>query len=213
MSGKLNKENAYIWRIVHRSNIPWILDKGLHCLNSNILDPNYVGIGNIELIDRRSNRDVPIDPHGTLSDYIPFYFTPYSPMMYNIHTGRGGVERQMNKDICILVSSLPKAQGLGLSFVFTDRHAYLPMALYFKDLSDLDKIDWEKLQARDFRRDPKDPERFEKYQAEALIYHNLPTEALIGILCYDDTIKRSIDSIIVKHNLKLSVHVKPIWYF
>ena len=26
----LNRETALIWRIVHRDNLPWILDNGLH---------------------------------------------------------------------------------------------------------------------------------------------------------------------------------------
>ena len=26
----LNPEKALIWRIVHRDNLPWILDKGVH---------------------------------------------------------------------------------------------------------------------------------------------------------------------------------------
>ncbi len=30
-SQTLNPQKALIWRIVHRDNIPWILDNGLHC--------------------------------------------------------------------------------------------------------------------------------------------------------------------------------------
>ncbi|MGO4612234.1 DarT ssDNA thymidine ADP-ribosyltransferase family protein, partial [Variovorax sp. 2RAF20] len=67
-----------IWRIVHRDNIPWILTNGLHCVNSKIRDPNYVNIGNVDLIDKRRHRIVPVEPGGTLTDYIPFYFTPFS---------------------------------------------------------------------------------------------------------------------------------------
>jgi hypothetical protein len=90
----LNAEKRLIWRIVHRDNIPWILDNGLNCANSGVLAPNWVDIGNKELIDRRSQRHVPIAPGGTLSDFVPFYFTPFSPMMYNIYTGRGGVAQR-----------------------------------------------------------------------------------------------------------------------
>jgi len=42
----LNPEKALIWRIVHRDNLPWILDNGLHCRNSLLQDPNFVNIGN-----------------------------------------------------------------------------------------------------------------------------------------------------------------------
>ena len=80
----LNSERALIFRIAHIKNTPWILDHGLHCRNSEECDPNFVEIGNPELIVKRIHRTVPISPGGLLSDYIPFYFTPYSPMLYNI---------------------------------------------------------------------------------------------------------------------------------
>jgi len=57
--------------------------------NGTLYDPNYRNIGNPDLIDKRSRRVVPIPPGGTLSDYVPFYFTPFSMMMYNIKTGYG----------------------------------------------------------------------------------------------------------------------------
>lgn len=32
----LNPQKALIWDIVHRNNIPWILDNGLRCGNSPV---------------------------------------------------------------------------------------------------------------------------------------------------------------------------------
>jgi hypothetical protein len=83
----LKPENGLIFRITHIANVPWILEHGLHCRNSPERDPNYVEIGNPELIQKRTQRPVPIPPGGVLSDYIPFYFTPHSPMLLNIKTG------------------------------------------------------------------------------------------------------------------------------
>jgi len=83
MHTKLNSEKALIFRIVHRLNVPWILEHGMCCRNSGLQDPNYRTIGNPELIDKRQRRHVPIPPSGTLSDYVPFYFTPFTPMLYN----------------------------------------------------------------------------------------------------------------------------------
>ena len=85
----LNADKALIWRIVHRDNMPWLLANGLHCRNAAEQDPNYLNIGNAELIDKRAHRVVPIAPGGTLSDYVPFYFTPFSVMMKNIHSEIG----------------------------------------------------------------------------------------------------------------------------
>ena len=87
MSKDLNPTKALIFRIVHRDNVPWMLDHGVHCRNSNQVDPNYVNIGNEELIEKRHHHSVRHPMGGTLSDYVPFYFTPFSPMMYNIKTG------------------------------------------------------------------------------------------------------------------------------
>jgi len=209
----LNPKKALIWRIVHRDNVPWIMDNGLHCASSGVQDPNYVAIGNADLIDRRSRRPVPIAPGGVLSDYVPFYFTPFTPMMYNIHTGRAGVTRRSNSEICILVSSLPRVKEHRLQFVFTDRHAYPIAARYFHDLDDLAEIDWPHLQARDFKYDPENPKKMEFYQAEALIYRYLPITALLGLVCYNDHTKQHLNQYAETRNLSLDVRALPGWYF
>lgn len=72
----LNPQKALIFRITHRDNIPWILKHGLHSRNSVLFDPNFVNIGNGDLIAKRHHRTIPQAPGGTLSDYVPFYFTP-----------------------------------------------------------------------------------------------------------------------------------------
>ena len=209
---KLNADNAYIWRIIHRDNLPWILDHGLHCGNSAMQSPTWINIGNEDLISKRTHRSVPLAPHGKLSDYVPFYFTPFSPMMYNIHTGRG-VPHRNNSEIIILVSTLRRVQELKHQFLFTDQHAYPPMANYFNDLNDFDKIDWPLLQNRNFQRNPDDPQQFERYQAEALVYQHLPFNALIGVICYTDEIKQHIEMDLRSRNLALNVQTMTGWYF
>jgi len=124
MSSSLNPEKALIFRMVHLDNVPWILDHGMHCRSSVIVDPDYVNIGKTDLIHARSSREVPVAPGGTLSDYVPFYFTPFSIMMYNIKTGHGVVTRRSNEEIVIFVSSLHRLQSLGAPFLFTNGHAY-----------------------------------------------------------------------------------------
>jgi hypothetical protein len=208
----LNPEKALIWRIVHRDNLPWILGNGLHCKNSASQDPDYVIIGNTDLIDRRSHRAVPVAPGGMLSDYVPFYFTPFTPMLYNIYTGRGVPQRE-NEEICILVSSAHKVRDLGLDFVFTDRHAYTQLARYFNDAAHLSEIDWPLLQSRNFSRNPDDPEQIERYQAEALIHRHVPIAGLIGIICYTNAVKTDLDARIQAQGLQLDVYVMPEWYF
>src|SRR5216684_5169591 len=154
----LTPERALIFRITHRANVPWMLENGLHCQSAVVSDPNFVSIGNPELIDRRRSRTVPIPPGGTLNDYVPFYFTPYSPMLLNIKTGYG-VQQRRNDEIAVLISSLPTLKRNGVAYVFTDRHAYLQTASFFDEDDDLEAaVDYPLLWSKNFRREPEHPE-------------------------------------------------------
>lgn len=208
----LNPEKALIWRIVHRDNLSWILDNGLHCGNSAVKTPGWVSIGNPELTDKRATHRVPTPPGGFLNDYVPFYFTPFSVMLKNIHSGRS-VQRRDNEEILILVSSLRHIAKQGLPFLFTDSHAYYQWSNYYDNLDQLGKVDWQLLQRRDFKRDPDDPAKFERYQAEALVHQHCPVSGLLGIVCYTEKMKMSIEQALAQRALALPVHARSGWYF
>lgn len=209
----LNPTKALIWRIIHRDNLNWILDNGLHCGNTAVKAPRWVSIGNPELTTKRATHPVSAPLGGSLNDYVPFYFTPFSPMLRNIQTGWGGIQRRANEEIVILVSTLHHVAAQGQQFLFTDGHAFYQWTNFYSDLSDLDKIDWPLLQARNFKRDPDDPAKFERYQAEALIYRHLPTSGLRGIVCHTDRLKLAIEQELLARNLNLKVYARTDWYF
>jgi hypothetical protein len=209
----LNSQKALVWRIVHKDNIPWILQHGLHAGNSHTLSPDWVHIGNPELTEKRARHNVPVSPGGVLNDYVPFYFTPFSPMLRNISTGWGGITKRDNEDIVILVSSLRKLKEMGYPFVYTNSHANYIWSNFYTDLTDLNQIDWPLLQTRDFKRNPDDPGKFERYQAEALVYECCPIEALMGMVCYSDNTKQQLDVLTGQYGHKLDVHARPEWYF
>src|SRR5712691_1016245 len=206
----LTPQNALIFRIVHRDNVPWILRNGLHCRSSRAVDPNFVQIGNLDLIAARQRHPF---SNGTLSDYIPFYFTPFSPMFYSIFTGYKGIQKRSNEEIVILESSLHILQKQGVDFVFTDRHAYLKAAQCLKDLARLDQIDWSILQRRDLQRDPEDPGKVERYEAEALVHKHLPVGALRSIICYADSVAWPLAAEVKKLGLKVPLTTNRDWYF
>ncbi len=208
----LSPDNALIFRITHIANVPSILANGLHCRNSETFDPNYVEIGNPDLIDKRKHRLVPAPPGGTLSDYVPFYFTPFSPMFYNIKTGWKGITKRPMSDIVILVSSLPSLRDNGVQFLFTNQHASLVQATFSNDLAQLSSLDWKIWQARDFARDPNDPNKLARYQAEALAYKHVPISAIQGVVCHGADEENSLTKMV--HNLApdLALHAKPGWY-
>lgn len=210
---QISQEKAYIFRITHVDNVPWLLTNGIHCRNSSMRDPNFREIGNPDLIDKRALRVVEANPGGTLSDYVPFYFTHYSPMLYNIKTGFNGTRQTPMSEIVILVTSLHRVAELKLPFLFTDRHAYLTAAQFSSDLKDLNRIDWKILAARDFKRDPNDPGKIERYQAEALIHGRVPTDALFGLVCHDAEREEVVRGQLSNAGVSLRVVVKPDWYF
>lgn len=213
MSVNLQPEKALIFRIVHVENVPWILDHGLHCRNSPEQDPNYVNIGSAELIDKRARRLVPIPPGGTLSDYVPFYFTPFSIMMLNIKTGRGNVVRRENKDIVMFVSSIHRLEELAVPYLFTNQHAYPVETEFFSQTKDLGRIDWALLRSRNFKTDDADPGKQVRYQAEALVHRHVPLTALLGIGCYNEAVKTRLEGMLAARGQKLSVKTTPTWYF
>ena len=182
--GWISPGDAYIFRITHIRNVQWILNHGLHCRNGEVQDRNFVTIGERDIIGLRRDHAVPVGPRGNLADYIPFYFTPFSPMAYKVKTGHG-ISAVPSREIVILVASLHRLATAGLEFVFTDRHALLVTATFLTSLDDLGQIDWEGLRNRDFKYDDDDPGKMERYQAEALVHRYLPVKLLDAVVCYD----------------------------
>ena len=208
----LNPDKALIFRIAHRDNLPWILEHGFYAQSSAQRDPNFRNIGNPDLIEKRMTRVVDVGPRGTLSDYIPFYFTPFSIMMFNIHTGYN-VQQIPNEEILIFVSSLRRISELRIPFVFTDQHAYTMMANYYTDIHDLNAIDWDLLNRKDFKHDPDDPGKKERYQAEALVWKHLPLDALSGICSYTAQVDDWIKSQLAQRGLNVRTIIRRDWYF
>ena len=209
----LTPEKGLIFRITHRDNIPWVLDHGLHCRSSKKVDPNFVQIGNPDLIDKRQDHPVACPIGGTLSDYVPFYFTPKSPMLYNIKTGYNGIRQRSNDEIVMFVSSIHVLHKKEIRYTFTDRHAYLAMASFYTDPADLKSIDWKILRNHDFKRSADDLDKVERYQAEALAYRHLPVDALLGIACHSNSEKDRLEGQLADRDLVMKVVVKPNWYF
>jgi hypothetical protein len=83
---RLTLKDALIFRIIHRANVAAILKSGLHCSSTVSAGSNFVQIGHPELITKRKQRAVDCPPGGVLPDYVPFYFTPLTPMLYTTST-------------------------------------------------------------------------------------------------------------------------------
>ncbi|BCB97070.1 hypothetical protein JZK55_19920 [Dissulfurispira thermophila] len=205
--------STFIYRITHYRNLPFILQNGIHCQNSNINDPNFIQIGFPSLIDKRNERQVPIEPSGTLADYVPFYFTVRSPMLYVIAMGNDPeVIKTPQEDIIYIVSSVEKLEGMKIKYVFTNRHAKLDYAQFYNKYADLKKLNWDIIESNKWGRQY-GTERKEIKQAECLVYKHLPVTAIMGIGCKTEKMYNIINDMIERPSQDFFVTIKPEWYF
>lgn len=206
----ITRERALVFRITHYKNVKWILEHGLYCKNSSSQDPNFIPIGRKEIIDRRTKKVVDEAPRGVLADYVPFYFTPRTPMLMNVKSGYLGLQQWPMNDVAILVSSLHQLAGRRI--VIADRNAASATAEFTSVAVGLSSLPWELWRASDFRRDEARPDKVERYMAEALIYGGLEAAELTHIACYTRERAAEIALWVKKTGLSLEVTHQPGWY-
>lgn len=210
-------DQGLLFRITHRDNIGYILRHGLWCQSSAQQDPGFVSIGHSEIIVRRKTRAVEVPPGGVLADYVPFYFTPRTPMLHNIVTGYGGVTRRERSEIVVLVTSLERLASSGCDHVLADRNAALRSASFWRgdaiDHGDrLQALPWSDWQASDYRHDPDRPDKAERYQAEVLVHRGLPVTALLAIITHDSPTAERLRHDVAAASCAVRVEVRPAWY-
>lgn len=176
-----------IYRLTHYKNLPFIFRNGLHCANGAVKHPDFVNIGFQSLITSRGLTPVKVAPWGVLNDYVPFYFTPRSPMLYMIHKGKVPDYEGTQEELVYLVSNVEIIQEAGVPFVFTDRHAKLGYAEHYNDYKRLAELDWKTIQSDDWGQQYGVTKK-EKKQAEFLVYQSLSINLVQGIICHNDRI-------------------------
>ena len=55
-------------------------------------------------------------------------------------------------------------------------------------------------------------DKFEKYQAEALVHRKLPLSALTGIACYNETVKTEIESLCDSKGHEVQIFTRRNWF-
>ena len=134
-------------------------------------------------------------------------------MLYNIKTGWNGIPQLPMQDIVVMATSLPCLVRHGVPFVFTDRHAYMIPARFSSDLADLERVDWSILKRSDFARDPNDPEKVDRYQAEALVYRHLSIDMLEEVICCTDVRTAHVRAVADEAGVQVSVVTRREYFF
>ena len=134
-------------------------------------------------------------------------------MMYNITTGYGSITRRANEDIVILFSSSHRLRELDVPFLYTNQHAYSVETDFYDGSENLEQVDWDLLQRRDFKTADADPGKQLRYQAEVLVHQHVPWEALLGIGCYNKVVQQSLKTMMETRHLETRGRAVPDWYF
>ena len=87
------------------------------------------------------------------------------------------------------------------------------LAKFSTSLNDLEHLAWTHWQQRDFRRDPNDPEKSERYQAETLVHRHLPIEPIDAIVCGDDDTITRVTEMVSERGRQIEVDCRRRWFF
>lgn len=196
-----------IFRMVHYNNIEYILRNGICCKNHLSADPNYINIGDTILIEQRNDYPVGINPPGgNLGEYVPFYFWGHSPMLLNIKTGYRGVKQRAQQDIVFICCKIGTIIQQCNEWCFTEGHAKNRITEFYRDIQDLDRIDWDIVYAQMWYPTEDDKDRFRRKQAEFLVKNFVPVDCIYCLIVKNQKKKDEIDVIV--SDLDLSIPVK-----
>ncbi|MFD1628947.1 DUF4433 domain-containing protein [Pseudopedobacter beijingensis] len=205
---KLDK--IWLYRILHINNMEYTLKNGLYHKNHEKADPGYINIGDQTLIQQRNDYPVDINPpNGLLGEYIPFYFGPLSPMLYNIYTGYRGVTRRPQQDIVYICCNLKDITDCCNEWCFTDGHAKNAITTFYNNLEHINLIDLDLAKQRYWNNTDDDFDRMRKKQAEFMVKYHIPANCIRNIVVYDKKAAEKIRNLVENLELEIEVHINP----
>ena len=209
----INRNKKFCYRITHIENLPILLETGLVCKGHPNADANYINIGNTEIIDVRSNTPVRIDGYGMIGDYVPFYFTSKSIMLYNIHTGywHPKVPKRKSSEIMVMRFNIADLCELDHWF-YTDGQANDRATTHYNSLDNIDCIDWNSIQNSNFSKGD-DIDRARRYQAEFLVRNEVPIDKIESLNVYDEQSQQYVKDILKQFGMGIEINMNKKYYF
>ena len=145
---------------------------------------------------------------------VPFYLCPRSVMLYVIFRGNHPeLQYQDGQEPIIhleadLRQTVDWAEASGERWAFTTSNAGSYYIEDYSDLSKLNVLDWEAIQARDWAGERKGPK-----QAEFLVEHALPWRLISRIGVYSRAIRDRVLTELQASCHRPGVQIKPCWYY
>ncbi len=207
-----------LFHITHGRNLAKILADG--CLWS---DAEMVGrggpqaaIGMPKIKTRRLEElEVPCHPGTKVGQFVPFYFCPRSVMLFILHKGndRDLIYKEGQRPILHLEADLKEvvtwAAAQGRPWAFTDKNAGSGYFQSFRDMAQLDHLNWGHIANTDFR----EPEVKDAKQAEFLVFGSFPWTLVrrIGVISEKHAVR--VREIVSVSDHRPDVQVQTGWYY
>lgn len=206
----MEKSEIWVYRIIPIDNLEDDLLNGLYSKNSAPNNARRVAIGHREIIEERDRRIVKCYPDTVVNDYVPFYFSVRTPMLYNIITGHG-VPSKPQKDIIYLCYKYIDLTNGEFQWCFTDGNAAKRITRFYTEHNDLNKLDWKSITTEDFRSDNSDgdEDRIRKKHSEFLVLNQVPANKIGAIVVINSTVEAHVKSILTSCKLDLNVYINP----
>ena len=181
------------------------------------MDPGFIPIGSEEVINRRDKTIVKCYPDTVVNDYVPFYFSVRTPMLFNIITGHG-VSAFPQENILYICIKLCDLATNDFQWCYTDGNASAVFTRFYTDFQNIENnIDWRSIETTDFREDNSDgdEDRIRKKHAEFLVKGHVPSDYIKVIVVLNQTKKEEVESKMFKfnHQAKVSVNPNQKFYF
>ena len=214
-------EKIRIYHIVHMDRLPSIIAEGFLWSDAETRRRYSPGttVGMQSIKDRRLTFPLDSHPDLTVGSCVPFYFCPRSVMLYLLHMGNHEevTYRGDQQDIVHLVADVPKvvkwAEISRRRWAFTLSNAG---SRYFEDRADLaqlDEINWNAVNARQWGGNGVSRDIKEGKPAEFLVEKSFPWGHILGIGVYSQTQGEHVTRLISGLSHKPRVKILRKWYY
>jgi hypothetical protein len=205
-----------IYHITHLDNLAGIVTQSALLADTAIrqqaLSPRSIAYGHIKT--RRGRTAVPLPPGGCVSDYVPFYFCPRSPMLYAIRGGQVEGYPGGQAQVLHLVADAEAIEAAGHACLHTDGNAASqPLRFHAGTANLATALAWDVINSTSWGNTLEDNDRKRRKQAEFLVWQRVPWHAIVAIGVIDEAIAGQVRQSITGAAHLPIVAVHRDWYY
>lgn len=194
------KKEFQIHHITHINNIASILKNGLQSdTKTKTWEQHPINIGNTEIKERRTQKNIDLEGWTNVGEAIPLYFTTRSPMLNAVRN------YQEQENIVYLTTKTTKIKN---KWCYTDGNAASRDTKFYTD-SQFTNLDWDCIETNLWA----DKETCRKKQAELLTQSEITWETWTAISTIDKETKEKVEKICEEARVQIPINIEPNWYF